>query len=478
MVYVRLSKVKRKGRLITRATLRVRPTVQGAAIVLDNRTGRILAMAGGFSYRLSQINRTTQTERQPGSSFKPFSYLATLNRGLQPNTLVRDQPITFAPIDRATHTRRRDYWTPRNYDHSASGVITLRRALERSKNLATAQLLDGVIDHDPVQSLGRVCELAIEAAIYKECVAYYPFVLGAQPLRLIDLAAFYAAIANEGLRPAPFAIEQVERNGKVVFQRKPESKALAGGDRVAFVQLRSILQGVLARGTARTIARHAPYVGGKTGTTDGANDAWFVGFSNDVTIGVWVGYDNAKGKRRTLGRGQTGGKVALPIFASIIDSVWRSYAKKTPIAPPSPEAKRKLIALPINLRSGDRIDHRSRGAFTEYFRLDPTGRLAETQYSVVPEAEFASHYYRDPRTGQLYRYPNGYGSGYGYPYDSRWYAQPRQYRRYYRQQNPLGGLFGGVERRLFQPRHHDYGRRDYYRPRRGDPQFPFARRWW
>jgi penicillin-binding protein 1A len=293
---------------------------------------------------------------------------------LQPNTLVRDEPITLPPIDNPSSTRERDYWTPKNYDSGSSGILTLRSALENSKNLVTAQLLNNGIDYEPARSLARVCELAIEAQIYHDCVGYYPFVLGAQPVRLIDLAAFYAAIANEGFRPSPYAIESVEQAGRIAFRRTPELKALAGGDRVAFVQLKSILQGVLARGTARTIAHLSPYLAGKTGTSDGENDAWFVGFSNDVTIGIWVGYDNADGKRRTLGGGQTGGKVAVPIFTPVMDAVWASFAKKAPISPPSTEAQRQIIALPVDLRSGSWVADHSPGAITEYFRVDRTGR--------------------------------------------------------------------------------------------------------
>ena len=117
---------------------------------------------------------------------------------------------------------------------------------------------------------------------------------------------------------------------------------MASVDRAAFYQLKTMMQGVLARGTARTIAGLAPYVAGKTGTSDEENDAWFVGFTNDVTVAVWLGYDNATGKRRTLGGGATGGGVAVPIFEPIIQAVWANVAPKTALAPPSPEAKRQL----------------------------------------------------------------------------------------------------------------------------------------
>jgi penicillin-binding protein 1A len=209
VVFVKLTEARNKQ--AARAELRVRPVVQGAAIILDNKTGGILAMAGGFSYPLSQLNRTTQSQRQPGSSLKPFTYLAALRRGLQPNTLVRDQQITLPPISGSYNARDRDYWTPKNADGGGGGITTLRRGLENSKNLVTANLLDGGIDGDPSQSLARVCELTIDAQIYSTCVAYYPFVLGAQPARLIDMAAFYAAVANEGRRPAPYGIESIEQ---------------------------------------------------------------------------------------------------------------------------------------------------------------------------------------------------------------------------------------------------------------------------
>ena len=162
-------------------------------------------------------------------------------------------------------------------------------------------------------------------------------------MRPIDLAAFYAAIANEGLRPAPYAIESIERNGVAVYRHdRKSSTTVASVDRAAFYQLKTMMQGVLARGTAHAISGLAPYVAGKTGTSDDENDAWFVGFTNDVTVAVWLGYDNATGKRRTLGSGATGGGVAVPIFEPIIQAVWANVAPKAALSPPSPEAKRQL----------------------------------------------------------------------------------------------------------------------------------------
>src|ERR1700761_2140448 len=167
------------------ARLRVRPTVQGAALVLQNKTGRILAMTGSFSYPLSQLNRTWQTERQPGSAIKPVTYLTALQKGLQPNTLIPNDPITLPPIGENPGIvayggdREEDYWSPRNAGYSSGGVFTMRRGLENSVNMVTAHLLDGGIDADPEQSLDDVCATAVAAKIYPDCIHYYPFILGA-----------------------------------------------------------------------------------------------------------------------------------------------------------------------------------------------------------------------------------------------------------------------------------------------------------
>ena len=368
--------IEGKGKTPVRAELRVRPQVQGAVVVLENKTGRILAMAGGFSYPLSQLNRTTQSARQPGSAIKPLSYLAALGSGLQPNTLVSDDEITFPPIG-GGRTKEKDYWSPKNYDGGGGGTLTLRRALENSRNLATAHLLDGGIAKTPEESLDRLCKLSLEAHIYRECLRYYPFVLGAQPVRPIDLAAFYAAIANEGLRPSPYVIDSIERDGAVIYRHDPNgSISISSVDHAAFYQLKTMMQGVLARGTARSIANLSRYVAGKTGTTDDENDAWFVGFTNEATVAVWIGYDNASGKRRTLGGGATGGGVAVPIFAPVIEAVWADVAPRTVLAPPSAAAKRVLSCKSIDLESGE--IERGRG-FTECFRVDAKGRIIDTQ---------------------------------------------------------------------------------------------------
>jgi len=201
-------------------------------------------------------------------------------------------------------------------------------------------------------------------------------------VRPIDLAAFYASIANEGVRPTPYAVESIEREGRSVYRHeRPSSVAINSVDRVAFYQLKTMMQGVLARGTARSIAGLSPYVAGKTGTSDDSNDAWFVGFTNDVTVAVWIGYDNADGKRRTLGGGATGGAVAVPIFEHVIQVVWANIAPKAVLAPPSPEASRRLTCKSVELESGE--GQTGRKAQTECLRVDAKGKVVDSRYLFV-----------------------------------------------------------------------------------------------
>ena len=271
---------------------------------------------------------------------------------------------------------------PKNYDGGASGAITLRRALENSGIFATVQLLATGLDDSAERGLDQVCELAMEAQLYKECMRYYPFVLGAQTVRLIDLAAFYAAIANEGARPKPHAIEAIEQDGRPIYRHDPHAVSWIGfADRASFYQLKSMLQGVLARGTARVVKHLSPYVGGKTGTTDNSADAWFVGFTNDVTIAIWVGYDNGDGGRRTLGHGQTGGKVALPMFEPIVQAAWELHAPKTALKGPSREAMRQLVALSIDPHTGDPTTGRLRTRFHRVLEEGSVGQINDAQVS-------------------------------------------------------------------------------------------------
>jgi 1A family penicillin-binding protein len=421
VVFVQVAKNK-SG--VATAGLRVRPVVQGAVVVLENATGRILAMSGGFSYPLSQLNRATQALRQPGSAIKPLSYLAALGKGLQPNTLILDEPITLS-----TGSER---WSPENYDGGGGGTLTLQKALENSRNLATVRLLDGGIEKKPEASVERLCALAEEAKIYRECQRYYSLALGAQPVRPIDLAAFYAAIANEGARPEPHVIDSIEQDGRTIYRHDPRPVAIGSVDRASFYQLKTMLQGVLARGTARSMAGVAPFVAGKTGTSDDENDAWFVGFSNDVTVAVWVGYDNADGKRRTLGGGATGGHTAVPIFEPVMQAVWAHIAPRAVLAPPSSEAGRQLSCT-----TG--ADGKRRGsAERQCLRVDARGKAIDTQYRLLSNLSAYAHAKRDDRSAR---------------------APARRYRPSYAAESRAYGWSGADWRRGFWGWQRDWGNR-------------------
>jgi penicillin-binding protein 1A len=194
------------------------------------------------------------------------------------------------------------------------------------------------------------------------------------------------------MRPVPYVVESIERDGEPIYRHAPAAVAITSVDKAAFYQLKSMMQGVLARGTARSIANLAPYVAGKTGTSDDENDAWFVGFSNEVTVAVWLGYDNSDGKRRTLGGGSTGGGVAVPIFEPVIEAVWAHVTPRTTLAPPSPEAKRHLSCRSLDRESGEVL--RS-GGIGECLRLDGRGRVIDTQYKLISRARASARHYDD-----------------------------------------------------------------------------------
>ena len=383
-----------KGKTAARAELRVRPQVQGTVIVLENKSGRILAMTGGFSYPLSQLNRATQAVRQPGSAIKPLSYLAALGKGLQPNTLVIDESITLPPVGGGR--REQDYWTPKNYDGSSGGILTLRSALENSRNLATVHLLDGGIE----KNAGGQSRSAVRACDRGPDLSRMPALLSVRARRAAGAADRSRGVlcGDRKRRLAPDALcRRIDRarwrDRSIVMNRRRRSRS-DSVDRAAFYQLKTMLQGVLARGTARSIAGLAPYVAGKTGTSDDENDAWFVGFTNDVTVAVWIGYDNATGKRRTLGGGATGGGVAVPIFEPVMQAVWANVAARTALAPPSPEAKRQLSCRLIDVESGEMQGGAGR-PITECFRIDRHGQVVDTQYRLVSRENL--YIMRDPR---------------------------------------------------------------------------------
>jgi 1A family penicillin-binding protein len=345
------------------ANLIIPPKVQGAAVVMENQTGKVIAISGGFSYSQSEYNRALLAARQPGSTIKPFVYLTALNVGYQPNTLLPDLPHD-PPLARN--------WIPKNYDLQNRGLVTFRSAIENSLNLPTVQLAARLGGNDPLRGLHYVQFTMKSVGLYKDGTQKKDFaeILGSKETQLINLAQAYATVANVGLKPTPHFIESVSRDGRTVYtNRKPRPVMVGEFDRVGFYQVKKLLEGTLVRGTAARLNKLAGYVAGKTGTSNDESDAWFVCFTNDITVAVWVGYDNKK-IYRNLGGGSTGGRVALPIAERILKAYFDLYGKPEKLAGPPPEIKSQITEVAIDLKSGVV----GAGDFPEIFRIDPKVR--------------------------------------------------------------------------------------------------------
>ena len=298
------------------ARLEQPPVVQGAMIAIDNRTGRVLAMIGGSSFERSEFNRATQALRQVGSAFKPFVFAAAIDRGYTAASIIVDEPVTFP-------TQPEPY-SPRNYDREFRGPMTLRRALELSRNVPAVKLMD---------TLGpdQVAQYTRRMGITSPIPPYLPVALGAAEASLIEMASAYSAFPNQGVRMRPYLIEQVaDREGNILEETKPESHDALRAD-TAFI-MTNMLRGVIQRGTATAAAALNWPLGGKTGTTDDYTDAWFIGFDPDITVGVWLGLD----EKRPIGYAQTGTTAALPIWIDIM----RPWVERRRAAGAQPEFAR------------------------------------------------------------------------------------------------------------------------------------------
>lgn len=298
--------------------LRQIPRISGALVAMDPHTGRVLAMSGGFSYEISQFDRVTQAKRQPGSAFKPFVYMAALDNGFTPSTLVLDAPFV---VDQGEGMPK---WRPSNYDEGKfSGPTPLRVGIEQSKNLMTARL-------GQVVGLDKVADYAQRFGVMDHMPLQYAMLLGAGETTPLRLVTAYSMIVNGGKRVSPVFVDRIQdREGKTVFRADARScpeclSNLWSGqappeladtrqqvvDPGTAYQMVSILQGVVERGTASAVKAVGKPLAGKTGTTNDYQDNWFVGFSPDLAVAVYVGFDNPE----SLGERETGGRNAAPIF--------------------------------------------------------------------------------------------------------------------------------------------------------------------
>ena len=308
--------------------LRQIPNVNGAVVVMDPRDGRILAMSGGWAYGMSQFNRAVQAQRQPGSSFKPFVYLAAMDSGLTPSSIVLDAPFEFDP------GHGQPIWRPGNYGNEEPlGPMTVRNGLEKSRNLVTVRMAQQI-------GMQRVVKIAYDFGIADKMGAYLPMALGAVDTTLLRMTMAHAELANGAREITPSLIDRVQdRNGKTIYRhesrlckncgeagpgQKPTAPEIVDNrqpfhDPATVYQVVNMMMGVTVYGTAGQLAALGRPIAGKTGTTNDSRDIWFIGSVPDLTIGVYIGFDEP----RTLGRQEQGSSGAAPIYERIARVVFK-----------------------------------------------------------------------------------------------------------------------------------------------------------
>jgi penicillin-binding protein 1A len=360
--------------------LRQVPEVSGAMVVQDPWTGRVLAMVGGFSYDQSQFNRATQALRQPGSSFKPLVYAAALDNGYTPSSLVLDAPIE---LDQGPGL---GVWKPENYENNFFGPSTLRFGIEHSRNVMTVRLAQDV-------GMPLIAEYSKRFGVYDSLPPYLSFALGAGETTLLRMVTAYAMFDNGGRRVKPTLVDRIQdRYGHTVYrhderecigcdaakwENQPEPSLIDRREQVidpmTAYQITSMMEGVVLRGTAGSVGFQRDVgkpVAGKTGTTNDYKDAWFIGFTPDVVVGVYFGFD----KPRSLGRGETGGRLSAPVVKEFM----RQALADRPAAPFRVPPGIKLIR--IDAKTGMRAGPDTPKAILEAFK---PGTAPPDSYSVI-----------------------------------------------------------------------------------------------
>ena len=346
LVEVRLLTLDEASKTAT-VTLEQEPLVDGAVLAVENRTGQILAMVGGRSFSRSKFNRATQAYRQMGSGFKPFLYTAAIDRGLTPASLVLDAPVAF-PAGAGQPP-----YSPHNYDHKFEGLITLRRALEQSRNVPAVRTMEQV-------GPKHVVDYARRFGFEGPMEPYLSLALGAAEASLLETVAAYSVFPNQGVLMRPFQVLRVtDRDGNVLEENRPQSREAIRAD-TAYV-LSSLLRGVVQRGTGASAASLGWPLAGKTGTTNDYTDAWFTGFDPNITVGVWVGHDDKK----PLGPSETGTHAALPIWIQFM----KAYIEKRGDRknPPTFQAPGNIVFVSVDRATGTPLEGDTPGAIAEAF---------------------------------------------------------------------------------------------------------------
>ncbi|HKO56387.1 MAG TPA: PBP1A family penicillin-binding protein [Thermoanaerobaculia bacterium] len=330
IVYVRLdesAKTKQQTWMLDQL-----PQVQGAVVALDVKTGEVRALVGGYDFQISKFNRAIQSRRQTGSSFKPFVYGAAFEKGLTPADTLFDAPIAI-PVGN-------QIYAPKNYYGKYAGIVTIQRALELSINVPavkTYMMVGG----------DRVVDFARRCGITADLPKYPSLALGAAGVAPIEMTAAYNVFANQGVYVKPRLIRRISDQTDRVLEEPRAELSEATLAPVAY-ELAYMLRGTVNRGTAYAAHNLMMPIAGKTGTTNGYTDAWFIGFSPELTVGVWVGYDDPS---RTLGGGATGAEVALPIWIDIYKQ-FEALKLRTPKENFDPPAG--VVIVPMDLKSGRR----------------------------------------------------------------------------------------------------------------------------
>ena len=295
---------------------------------MDPFTGRVLALSGGFSFKNSEFNRATQALRQPGSAFKPFVYALALESKYTPSSLVLDAPLV---LDQGIDLKK---WKPENYGKKFYGLSTLRVGLEKSRNLMTVRIAQNL-------GLAKIVNFSKQLGIYENPDELLSISLGSAETTLIKLTSAYCAFVNGGKLVSPILIDRIQDSeGNTILNN--EKRSCVNCDQISYTskeypqikdnykqvfspetayQITSLLEGAIKRGTGKKLRKLKLNLAGKTGTTNENNDAWFIGFTSNLVIGVYVGMDNPK----PLGKYETGSKTALPIFASFVKKAIKKY---------------------------------------------------------------------------------------------------------------------------------------------------------
>jgi penicillin-binding protein 1A len=353
--------------------LRQIPDINGAVVALDPHTGRILAMSGGLTFGESQFNRASQAKRQPGSAFKPFVYLTALDQGFTPSSLILDAPFV---IDQGPG---QGLWKPHNYARRFYGPSTLRLGIEKSRNLMTVRLAQTI-------GMEKIAATARKFGIHQNLPQTLAMALGAGETSLLNLTTGYAMLVNGGKKITPSMIDRIQdRHGKTIFRHDrrpcPGCKTVSPdaasqpiivdtrariADAGSAYQVVSMLQGVVRRGTGRRVAAVGKPLGGKTGTTNKSMDTWFIGFTPDLAVGVFVGFDTPK----PLGKRETGSSVSAPIFRDFMAGALKDAPAIPFRIPPG------IRLVRVNAQTGRLASSGDRRVILEAFKpgTQPTGR--------------------------------------------------------------------------------------------------------